>query len=198
MLSPSPGAQTAHSGGCRKVGSSVTTVAASTISRPGPASGAPSSAPQDSEPDQVTGSPGNSASSRRYSSVAIARSPAAGPVRAPDAPTQGTVRRHARAQPPGVDQSHDGAGPGGVIGHRGTDDAGANNDQGPAHRWAQHVEGRYRPQGGVLSVWLARVRTVTSGIARPSQFDRHGRRGSAPAVLPKGRPPRKKISGKPR
>src|SRR5215203_2788571 len=88
MLSPSPGAQTAHSGGCRKVGSSVTTVAASTISRPGPASGAPPSAPQDSEPDQVTGSPGNSASSRRYSSVAVARSPAAGPVRTPDAPIQ--------------------------------------------------------------------------------------------------------------
>jgi hypothetical protein len=38
-----------------------------------------------------------------------------------------------------------------VIGHRGTDDAAANNDQAPAHRLAQHVEGRYRPQSGVLS-----------------------------------------------
>jgi hypothetical protein len=70
------------------VGSSVATVAASTISCPGPASGAPSAAPQDSEPDQVTGSPGSSASSRRYSSVAVARSAAAGPVRTPDAPIQ--------------------------------------------------------------------------------------------------------------
>jgi hypothetical protein len=70
------------------VGSSATTVAASTIFCPGPASGAPSSAPQDSEPDQVTGSPGNSASSRWYSSVAVARSPVAGPVRTPDAPIQ--------------------------------------------------------------------------------------------------------------
>jgi hypothetical protein len=78
----------AHSGGCRRVGSSVATVAASTISCPGPGSDAPFSAPQDSEPDQVTGSPGSSASSRRYSSVAVARSPAAGPVRTPDAPIQ--------------------------------------------------------------------------------------------------------------
>jgi hypothetical protein len=38
-----------------------------------------------------------------------------------------------------------------VIGHGGTDDAGANDDQAPAHGWAQHVEGRYRPQSGVLS-----------------------------------------------
>ena len=70
------------------MGSSVATVAASTISCPGPASGAPSVAPQDSEPDQVTRSPGSSASSRWYSSVAVARSPAAGPVRTPDAPIQ--------------------------------------------------------------------------------------------------------------
>jgi hypothetical protein len=70
------------------LGSSVATVAASTISCPGPASGALSAAPQDSEPDQVTGSPGTSASSRRYSFVAVIRSPAAGPVRTPEAPIQ--------------------------------------------------------------------------------------------------------------
>ncbi|MFD3621078.1 ADP-ribosylglycohydrolase family protein [Streptomyces sp. NPDC058676] len=52
---------------------------ASTIVRPGPASGALSSLFQLSEPDQVTGSPGNSAPSRWYSAVAVARSPAAGP-----------------------------------------------------------------------------------------------------------------------
>jgi hypothetical protein len=70
------------------VGSSVATVAASTIVCPGPASGALSSLVQLSEPDQVTGSPGNSAPSRWYSAVAVARSPAAGPLRTPDAPTQ--------------------------------------------------------------------------------------------------------------
>jgi hypothetical protein len=67
------------------LGSSDVTLAASTISCPGPASGTPPSARQVSEPDQVTGSPGNSASTRRYSSVAARRIPAAGPVRNPDA-----------------------------------------------------------------------------------------------------------------
>ena len=70
------------------MGSSVATVAASTIVCPGPASGALSSLVQLSEPDQVTGSPGNSAPSRWYSAVAVARSPAAGPLRTPDAPIQ--------------------------------------------------------------------------------------------------------------
>jgi hypothetical protein len=70
------------------VGSSVATVAVSTIVCPGPATGALSSLVQLSDPDQVTGSPGNSAPSRRYSAVAVARSPAAGPVRTPDARTQ--------------------------------------------------------------------------------------------------------------
>jgi hypothetical protein len=84
---PSPGAQTAQSGGCRRPGSSAAAVAASTTSWPGPASGVVSAA-QDSEPDQVTGRPGNSASSRRYSSVAVIRRPADGPVRTPADPIQ--------------------------------------------------------------------------------------------------------------
>lgn len=70
------------------MGSIVATVAASRISCPGPASGAVSAAPQEREPDQVTGRPGSSASIRRYSCVAVARSAAAGPVRTPDAPIQ--------------------------------------------------------------------------------------------------------------
>lgn len=63
-------------------------MAASTIVCPGPASGALPCPVQLSEPDQVTGSPGNSAPSRWYSAVVVARSSAAGPVRTPDDPIQ--------------------------------------------------------------------------------------------------------------
>ena len=70
------------------MGSSVATVVASTIVCPGPASGALSCLFQLSEPDQVTGSPGNSAPSRWYSAVAVTRSPAAGIVSTPDDPIQ--------------------------------------------------------------------------------------------------------------